>query len=82
MTLVDKVQAMIDEDPAVSMRKLGRVNGVCDRTIRKIVNQDLRYKSYVMQRGQLLTTALKERRLAFQCTEASSRGGTVDFLLR
>ena len=45
---VSSVQAAIDEDPGKSMRALVRELQVDDATIRRVVLEDLRYKSYVM----------------------------------
>ena len=52
---VSSVQAAIDEDPGKSMRALARELQVDDATIRRVVHEDLSYKSYVMRRGQFLS---------------------------
>ena len=39
-TLVDKVQAMIDSDPGLSMRKLARMLAAHECLIRKVVNEN------------------------------------------
>jgi len=61
---VKQVQDMIDEDPGRSMRSIARELEVSDSTIRRIVEEDLRYKSYALiKRGQFMNAATKERRL-------------------
>ena len=45
------------------MRALARELQVDDATIRRVVHEDLRYKSYVMRRGQFLSERTRENRL-------------------
>ena len=60
---VKRVEAMIDINPSKSMRSMTAELGVDKRTIQRCVDEDLHYKSYRMQTGQLLTQATKDRRL-------------------
>jgi transposase len=60
---VEKVQEIIDEDPGRSMRSIARELQVSDSTIRRIVEEDIHYKSYAMRRGQFMNDATKKRRL-------------------
>ena len=59
---VARVQAIIDDDPGKSMRAIARVLKVGDTTVRRCVSQDIRYKSYAMRTGQLLTEAAKQKK--------------------
>ena len=61
---LNQLQQTIDADPSISQRSLAHRLNVSEGTIRTAVQQDLRYKSYVLRLRQLLTTATKERRLA------------------
>jgi hypothetical protein len=36
--------------------------GVSERTVRRIMQEDIRYKSYAMRRGQFMSEAMKIRR--------------------
>ena len=49
------VQDIIDEDPSKSIRALSSDLQVSECTIRRIVHDDIRYKSYVMRRGQFMS---------------------------
>ena len=60
---VKRVEAMIVINPSKSMRYMGAELGVDKRTIQQCVDEDLHYKSYRMQIGQLLTQATKDRKL-------------------
>lgn len=61
--MISRIQDMINEDPGRSMRSIARELKMSDSTVRTIVNEDIRYKSYVIRRGQFLSDQLKERRL-------------------
>ncbi|KAG0728693.1 hypothetical protein GWK47_031947 [Chionoecetes opilio] len=58
--LVTKLQTMIDEDPSQSMRSIARELHVSEGTVRKCVQEDIRYKSYKMRKGQLLSAKMQE----------------------
>ena len=62
--IVDNIQALIDEDPGRSMRGIARELTVSEFLVRKIVTEDIRYKSYALRRGQFMNAATKERRAA------------------
>ena len=49
--IVNNIQQLINEDPARSMRGIGRELSVSEFLVRKIVKQDIRYKSYSLRRG-------------------------------
>ncbi|QQP58460.1 Uncharacterized protein FKW44_003785 [Caligus rogercresseyi] len=44
--IVDNIQQIIDKDPGRSMRGIARELSVSDFLVRKIVKQDIRYKSH------------------------------------
>jgi len=48
-------QNIIDNDGVKSMRSIAKELQVSDWMIRKVVHEDLRYKSYVLRRGQFLS---------------------------
>ena len=56
------VQELIDDDPGRSMRSIARELGVCDKTIRRIVEEEIHYRSYVLRKGQSLLDSTKSRR--------------------
>ena len=60
---VKRIEAMIDINPSKSMRSMAAELGVDIRTIQQYVDKDLPCKSYRIQTGQLLTQAIKDRRL-------------------
>jgi hypothetical protein len=60
--MVAKVQEAINEDPGRSMRKLAEELEVSEGLIRKIVKQDIHYRSYSLRRGQFMTAATKRTR--------------------
>jgi transposase-like protein len=59
---VESLQVLLDQDPGRSMRSLARELGVSARTVRRKVEQDIRYKSYALRKGQFLSQATKEKR--------------------
>jgi transposase len=61
---LEALQSLIEDDPGCSMRNLAKKLNVSDGTIRNAVYKDLRYKSYVLQVRQMLSEAMKEKRLA------------------
>jgi hypothetical protein len=60
MEIVEKVQEAINEDPGWSMRKLAEELEVSKWLIRKIVKEDIRYRSFSHRRGQFMTAATKK----------------------
>ena len=60
---VRRVHGMIDENLGKSMRHLAKDLQVSEGTIRNVVHQDLGYKSYVLRRGQFMSTKTQENRL-------------------
>lgn len=63
-SFLERLQALIDEDPGCSMRKLAEKLNVSDFTIRKAVSEDLRCKSYVLRVRQMLSAEMKSKRVA------------------
>jgi len=57
-----QVQELINEDPGRSMRKIAADLGVSDFLIRKIVKEDIRYRSYCLRRGQFMSETTKKVR--------------------
>ncbi len=57
-----KVQEAINDNPRRSMRKLVEELEVSELLIRKIVKEDIRYRSYSLRRGQFMTAAMKKTR--------------------
>lgn len=60
---IAKVQEMVDNDPSQSMNALSKELGVAYGTIHRTIHEDLRYRSYVLKRGQFMDKAMQERRL-------------------
>ena len=59
---INEVQELIDDVPGRSMRSIARELDVCERTIRRVVEEDIHYKSYVLKKGQSLSDSTKKRR--------------------
>jgi len=59
--IVHRIQEIINEDPGKSMRYIAREMNMSDVTIRKIVANDIRYKSYALRRAQFMKQHTKER---------------------
>ena len=57
--IVAQVQELINQDPGRSMRKIAADLGVSDFLIRKIVKEDIRYRSYALRKGQFMSEATK-----------------------
>ena len=57
------VQNIIDEDPRKTIRSIAKDLQVSEGTIRNVVHKDIRYKSYVMRRGQFMSERTQESRL-------------------
>ncbi len=47
--MIERLQAMVQEDPGMSMRKMAAILQVNESTVRKLVHEDLRHKSYVLK---------------------------------
>ena len=60
---VEVLQEIIDPDPSKSMREIARKINVSESTNRRTVHEDIRYKSYVMRRGQFLSAKNRENRV-------------------
>jgi len=60
---VAQVQEMVNNDPGQSMRALARELNISEKTVRVCMMEDIRYKSYKMRKGQLLTEKMQENRL-------------------
>jgi AraC-like DNA-binding protein len=63
-TFVRKVKKAVDADPGRSMRSIAADLGVHEKTVRRTVTEQLGYTSFALRRGQFMTAATKERRLA------------------
>ena len=61
--LVSKVKRIISRNPRKSMRKIAMEAKVSARTLRRVVHEDLGLKSYVLRVKQLLTPAMKQKRV-------------------
>jgi hypothetical protein len=62
LVLADKIRNIVEIDPGRSMRSIATEFGVGESTVRRIMQEDLRYKSYAMRRGQFMSEATKARR--------------------
>jgi predicted transcriptional regulator len=60
--LAEEIRNIVDVDPGRSMRSIATEFGVTESTMRQIVQEDLRYKSYAMWKGQFMSEATKTRR--------------------
>ena len=57
---IHKVKQTIDENRGQSMRSIAKKLHVSEKTIRRNVHEDIRYKSYVIKRGQFISEKSKE----------------------
>ncbi|EGI69378.1 hypothetical protein G5I_01882 [Acromyrmex echinatior] len=48
--VVERAQTLISDDPRQSLRKLASIVGVSEPTMRRIAEEDLRYKSYTLKK--------------------------------
>ncbi|XP_032668322.1 uncharacterized protein LOC116842765 [Odontomachus brunneus] len=62
--IIERAQELISEDPGLSLTKLAKTLGVSDTTMRRIAEEDLRFKSYVIKVRQMLSEAAKMNRVA------------------
>jgi hypothetical protein len=60
--LAEDLRELVSKDPG-SMRSMAQEMNVSRTTVRKMVSEDYRYKSYAMRRGQFMSEATKTRRL-------------------
>ena len=60
---IDQVQDIVEGDPSRSIRSIADELEVAPNTVKSCLNDDLHYKSYRMQMGQILTPATKNRRI-------------------
>jgi hypothetical protein len=61
--LAEDLRELITRDPGRSMRSMAQEMNISRTTVRKMVSEDLRYKSYAMRRGQFMSEATRTRRL-------------------
>ena len=59
--IVSRVQELVNTNPSKSMRAMACELEVSATLVRKIVNKDLRYKSYSLRKGQFMSKATKLR---------------------
>ena len=59
---IHKVRQIIDENGGQSMRSISKEMHVSERKIRS-VHEDIRYKSYVMKRDQVISEKSKQNSL-------------------
>ena len=60
--LVAQVEEMVDANPNTSVRALARETGMAEATMRQLVKEDLRMRSYVKQERSLLSEDTRRRR--------------------
>lgn len=63
VNFIKDMQKLVENDPSISIHQISRQLGQSYSTVRKCLNEDLRYKSYKMRTGQLLTENTKEKRV-------------------
>ncbi len=61
--LAEDLLELVSKDLGRTMRSMAQEMNVSRTTVRKMVSEDLRYKSYAMRRGQFMSEATKTRRL-------------------
>ena len=61
--IVAGVKELVDTDPSKSMRAMAHELEVSATLFRKIVKEDLQYKSYGLRKGQFMSEATKLRQL-------------------
>jgi len=62
--VVERIQALISDGSRQSLRKLASIVGVSEPTMRRIAEEDLRYKSYTLKIRQMLTEAARTSQVA------------------
>ena len=53
--VVERAQALISDDSGQSLQKFASIVGVSEPTMRRIAEEDLRYKSYTLKIRQMLS---------------------------
>ena len=59
------IQNMIDYDLGTSIRQIWSLLGNIDLLVRKIVKEDMGYKSYIIIRRQFNSNAMKQKRMGY-----------------
>jgi len=81
--IIERAQELISEDPGLSLRKLAKILGVSETTIRRIAEEDLHFKSYVIKVRQTLSEAAKVNRVArcnlLLCSLKNEAAGRITF---
>ncbi|XP_032687204.1 uncharacterized protein LOC116851661 [Odontomachus brunneus] len=81
--IIERAQELISEDPGLSLTKLAKTLGVSDTTMRRIAEEDLRFKSYVIKVRQMLSEAAKMNRVArcnlLLCSLKNEAAGRIRF---
>jgi len=70
--VVERVQALISDDPKQLLRKLASIS-ISEPTMRRIAEEDFRYKSYTLKIRQMFSEAARTSRVAIVFFEASGR---------
>ena len=61
--VVERTQTLILDDPGQSLRKLASIVSVSESTMRRIAEEDFRYKSYTLMIRQMLSEATRTSRV-------------------
>jgi transposase len=59
----EKIRHRIKRNPERSMRKMAKELGICEKSVRKMVEMQLGYRPYKLRKGQLLREQMKKNRL-------------------
>jgi len=62
--VVERARALVSDNPRQSLRKLASIVGVSEPTMRRIAEEDLRYKSYTLKIRQMPSEAARTTRIA------------------
>ena len=63
--ILTSIQNMIDYDLGTSIRQIWSLLGNIDLLVRKIVKEDMGYKSYIIIRRQFNSNAMKQKRMGY-----------------
>lgn len=81
--VIQRVQELIFEDPGQSIRKIASLVGISETTMRQIVQEDLRYKSYTIKVRQMLSEAARTKRVErcnlLLCSLRNKAAGRIRF---
>ena len=81
--VVERAQALISDDLGQSLRKLTSIVGVSEPTMRRIAEENLRYKSYTLKIRQMLSEAARTNRVArcnlLLCSLKNEASGRIRF---